>query len=987
MDERFFQPNCQQQLQEHLKLVINKHREQQVAEQHAAAIEEQKELICIRNKDKGSAVASTAVKKHLARFVMGRQKDRVIDAYSNSMLPEHAQHWGPGVEGGEFDVCSSSMPLSRKFNFPLRKTASEPNLKVRSRLRQILSSEQRSSPLLPRRDVKTDLVKKIKKKMTDSSSPTGIPESDKVTGSNSCSPTASGPSDSHMSSSFLHEDHGKISRLQDLAESNDLHTSPSLPNLPLGLQRTKLLESSARYRAADSEFGPASYDRDGEPNNAPGPIRHFSRPFHKKSLSRTHSAPTTATSQLQAHLLQKRRFKLLQQKALLERTHPVNLATHLENVDSSGEGGAAKQPLYNPAQFPFQMYPTLAYPYSPYLFQHINYPLTVDQRLLEATTGSSHSSSMLPTTNTVPNPAVQRVSSVTKTFTKPYRNNSSNDCRPSLESSNSSDRPSTSVIHKPLQRTQSSPARAILQTLRKTNTKGVRSHCTGIAYSPVMLQHGCACGDNHVENPGRIKAIWTHLSKQNLVSADFEKEDSDSGDYPCCVVKPRKATTDELQLVHTQEHTWRYGTTSLARKELNLASKFIVLPCGGVGVDNGIDIDTVWNEQDTVNASRMAVGCTIDLSIEVATRRLQNGFAVVRPPGHHAQRDLAMAFCYFNSVAIAARKLQELKLAERILIVDWDVHHCNGTQNIFYNDSSVLVISVHRYDDGNFFPGTGGIEETGEGDGKGYNVNIGFNGALDPPMGDAEYLAVFRTVVMPIAQQYNPDFVFVSCGFSAAMGHPSTLGGYNVTPQCFAYLTYMLSQLAEGKVVMVLEGGFEEKSLCHSTEACVQTLLGNKSFSLLPSSTLNQKPVEGATETMAKVTSIQKRYWQGLDLRWGCMSHLDYLRLYKDADSKIVKDMASLKVNEINNSSSNHTTGSSNNNTTAANHFADDTSDSSMCQDVDIEEMKDSPPPPPHQKPAGGGGLGPVQSESIDLTTNSHNNSEDQDQNSDVDIE
>ena len=840
----------------------------------------------------------------------------------------------------------------RKFNFPLRKTASEPNLKVRSRLRQILSSDQRSSPLLPRRDVKTDLVKKIKKKINnESNSPTGV-ESDKVAGSNSCSPTAGVPPDTHMSASFLQED-GKIARLQDLAESSDLHTSPSLPNLPLGLQRTKFLENSM-YRPPDSEYISAY---DGESTKAPGPIRHFPRPY-KKSLSRTHSAPTTATSQLQAHLLQKRRYKLLQQqKALLERTHPVNLATHLENVDTSNEVGP--KPLYN-AQFPFQMYPTLAYPYSPYLFQHINYPLTVDQRLLEVT--GSHSSTLLPT-NKVPNPVVPRISSVTKTFTKPYRNNSSNDCR-SPDSHNSIDRPSTSVIHKPLQRTQSSPARAILKTLNKTIKDN--SEYTGVAYSPVMLQHGCACGDNHVENPGRIKAIWNHLTKQNLVSCELEKEDFDSNDYPCRAIKPRKATTDELQLVHTQEHTWRYGTTSLARKELNLSSKFIVLPCGGVGVDNGIDIDTVWNEQDTVNAARMAVGCTIDLSIEVATRRLQNGFAIVRPPGHHAQKDLAMAFCYFNSVAIAARKLQELKLVKKILIVDWDVHHCNGTQNIFYSDSSVLVISVHRYDDGNFFPGTGGIEETGENEGKGYTVNIGFNGALDPPMGDAEYLAVFRTIVMPIAQQYNPDFVFVSCGFSAAMGHPSTLGGYNVTPQCYAYLTYMLSQLADGKLVMVLEGGFEEKSLCHSTEACIQTLLGNKSFSLLSSSTLNQKPCEGATETMTTVTNIQKHFWGGLDLRWGCMSHLDYLRLYKDADSKIVKDMEDLKVGDLN----------SNSTTNNTNHVGnDETSDSSMCQDVEIEDIKD----------CGDKSLGPVQNESIDLTTNAHG--DDPDQNSDIEIE
>lgn len=178
-----------------------------------------------------------------------------------------------------------------------------------------------------------------------------------------------------------------------------------------------------------------------------------------------------------------------------------------------------------------------------------------------------------------------------------------------------------------------------------------------------------------------------------------------------------------------------------------------------------------------------------------------------------------MGFCFFNSVAVAARLLR-LKMPEirRVLILDWvsfvfngvdlqkfiiflkDVHHGNGTQQIFYDDPSVLYLSIHRHDDGNFFPGTGGSTECGTGSGLGFNVNLAWSGGLSPPLGDAEYMAAFRTIVMPIARDFSPDIVLVSAGFDAAMGHPAPLGGYVVSPACFGHLTRELMQLADGKV-------------------------------------------------------------------------------------------------------------------------------------------------------------------------------------------
>lgn len=145
---------------------------------------------------------------------------------------------------------------------------------------------------------------------------------------------------------------------------------------------------------------------------------------------------------------------------------------------------------------------------------------------------------------------------------------------------------------------------------------------------------------------------------------------------------------------------------------------------------------------------------------------------------------LNRGFCYFNNIAIVAKLLKKNLLLERILILDWDVHHGNGTQQMTYKDPGILYVSLHRHDNSNFFPGTGAIDECGQDAGIGKNVNIAWNSRLNPPMGDAEYLAAFRSIVMPIAQAYQPEMVLVSCGFDASDNHPRELGGYRVSPAC-----------------------------------------------------------------------------------------------------------------------------------------------------------------------------------------------------------
>uniref|UniRef100_A0A8C7F8K6 histone deacetylase n=1 Tax=Oncorhynchus kisutch TaxID=8019 RepID=A0A8C7F8K6_ONCKI len=367
----------------------------------------------------------------------------------------------------------------------------------------------------------------------------------------------------------------------------------------------------------------------------------------------------------------------------------------------------------------------------------------------------------------------------------------------------------------------------------------------GLVYDSLMQKHQCMCGNthSHPEHAGRIQSIWSRLQETGL-----------RGQCEC--IRGRKATLEELQTVHSEAHVLLYGTNPLRQKlDCSVTPMLVRLPCGGVGVDS----DTIWNEVHSSTAVRLAVGSVVELVFKVATGELKNGFAVVRPPGHHAEESTPMGFCYFNSVAIAARLLQQRLNVCKILIVDWDVHHGNGTQQAFYDDPNVLYLSLHRYDDGNFFPGSGAPDEVGSGPGVGFNVNMAFTGGLDPPMGDAEYLAAFRSVVMPIANEFSPDVVLVSSGFDAVEGHPPPLGGYTLTSKCFGYLTRQLMTLAEGRVVLALEGGHDLMAICDASEACVSALLGNQ-LDPLPQTLLEQRPNQNAVCSIEKVIETHSEY-------------------------------------------------------------------------------------------------------------------------------
>ncbi|XP_029288158.1 histone deacetylase 7-like isoform X2 [Cottoperca gobio] len=458
--------------------------------------------------------------------------------------------------------------------------------------------------------------------------------------------------------------------------------------------------------------------------------------------------------------------------------------------------------------------------------------------------------------------------------------------------------------HQPLGRTQSSPTSTSLPpshshppitkpslSLSSPIADVQLRFTTGLVYDAQMQKHQCTCGDNsrHPEHAGRVQSIWSRLHERGLRSQ-------------CERIPSRKATLEELQSVHSEKHVLLFGTNPLNRLKLDnriLSERiFVMLPCGGVGVD----IDTIWNELHTSVASRIAAGCVTDLALKVAQGELKNGFAVVRPPGHHANHSSPLGFCFFNSVAIAAKQLQHKLNVSKILIVDWDVHHGNGTQEAFYNDPSVLYISLHRYDNGNFFPGSGHPSEVGAGAGEGFNVNVGWTGGLNPPMGDAEYLAAFRTVVMPIAHEFSPDVVLVSAGFDAVEGHLSSLGGYKVTAKCFGFLTRQLMSLAGGRVVLALEGGHDLKAICDASEACVSALLGME-VEPLSQSVLDQKPCENAVQSLQRVIQFQGEYWQSVKDSAATMDlsylHAQRRRLRRDSDSEAVSAIASLSMGAI----------------------------------------------------------------------------------------
>jgi acetoin utilization deacetylase AcuC-like enzyme len=236
------------------------------------------------------------------------------------------------------------------------------------------------------------------------------------------------------------------------------------------------------------------------------------------------------------------------------------------------------------------------------------------------------------------------------------------------------------------------------------------------------------------------------------------------------------------------------------------------------------DADTAASA-GSFDAALLAAGSAMALADAVIDGSIDCGFAAVRPPGHHAEADRAMGFCFFNNVAVVAEHLRRRHGLERVLIVDWDVHHGNGTQHSFYDDPGVLYASLHQYP---FYPGTGGAEEIGRNAGAGFTVNC----PMPAGAGNDDYMAAFRDLLLPVAREFDPQFVLVSAGFDAHRDDP--LASIELDTPAFAEMTHALTNLADehcdGRIVLLLEGGYSLAALRDSVGATLNALASPRAF-------------------------------------------------------------------------------------------------------------------------------------------------------------
>ncbi|KAK3406386.1 hypothetical protein EUGRSUZ_K02528 [Eucalyptus grandis] len=355
----------------------------------------------------------------------------------------------------------------------------------------------------------------------------------------------------------------------------------------------------------------------------------------------------------------------------------------------------------------------------------------------------------------------------------------------------------------------------------------------GIAYDERMCRHHTPDDEPHPENPNRIRAIWNKLQAAGITQR-------------CEVLNAKEAEDKYILSVHGKSHVDLIR--NISSKQFNsrrnrIASKF----------------NSIYLNEGSSEAAYLAAGSVIEVAKRVAKGELDSAFAIVRPPGHHAEHDEAMGFCLYNNVAIATNfLLNEKELGiNKILIVDWDVHHGNGTQKTFWKDPRVLFFSVHRHEFGSFYPASddGDYTMVGEGPGAGYNINVPWeNGQC----GDADYLAVWDHILIPVAKQFNPDMILISAGFDAAVGDP--LGGCRVTPYGYAMMLKKLMDFARGKIVLALEGGYNVTSISNSALACMEVLLDDKTVA----GSTEAYPFESTWRVIQAVRQELKAFWSVL---------------------------------------------------------------------------------------------------------------------------
>jgi len=310
---------------------------------------------------------------------------------------------------------------------------------------------------------------------------------------------------------------------------------------------------------------------------------------------------------------------------------------------------------------------------------------------------------------------------------------------------------------------------------------------TGLVYDARYLAHDP--GPRHPERSERLIATMDYLRERPWFP-DLRP------------VAPRPAAREWVETTHASEYVERVEHTCR-------------------GGERHLDVPDVGVSADSFDVALLAVGGALELADQIMAGGLDNGFCLVRPPGHHAERNLALGFCLFNNVAILARYLRREHGLDKILILDWDVHHGNGTQHTFEEDPSVLYVSLHQYP---YYPGTGAASETGTGAGAGATLNC----PMAEGAGDGEYEAAFRERILPAIDGFTPEAVLLSAGFDAHADDP--LAGIALSTQGFRWMSERVMEVADrhagGRLISLLEGGYSLRALPECVAAHLSVLLG-----------------------------------------------------------------------------------------------------------------------------------------------------------------